>query len=234
MSVPMIPRKEIARKELPSKEVEEPSPAHLKEIRTGNTATRRDTPEEGQSKRKRIHLGAGAGWALSDRFDRILPPHKQYVGRSRRTFLVALLVAFVCLLALIIGLAVGLSKKSKTQNLPLPDNTDHHTGDLTYYGPGLGACGIESGDDDAIVSVSHYVFDAAQTGSDPNQNPLCGRKIRATRVDERIGKQVSIDVKVVDRCTGCEPTDLDVSPAMFDEMADHDLGRVTMTWAWLS
>lgn len=34
--------------------------------------------------------------------------------------------------------------------------------------------------------------------------------------------------------TGCEPTDLDVSPAMFDKMADHDLGRVTMTWAWLS
>lgn len=138
----------------------------------------------------------------------------------------------------------------RTQNLPLPNNTDHHTGDLTYYSPGLGACGVDSTDNDAIVSVSHYVFDAVQTGSDPNQNPLCGRKIRATRVDERTGKQVSIDVKVVDRCkclhwvgssipltwtgTGCEPTDLDVSPAMFDKMADHDLGRVTMTWAWLS
>ena len=84
--------------------------------------------------------------------------------------------------------------------LPLPDNTDHFTGDLTYYGPGLGACGIESTDNDAIVSVSHYLFDAVQTGSDPNQNSLCGRKIRATRVDERSGKQVSIDVKVVDRC----------------------------------
>lgn len=88
----------------------------------------------------------------------------------------------------------------RTQNLPLPNNTDHHTGDLTYYGPGLGACGIVSDDNDAIVSVSHYVFDAVQTGSDPNQNPLCGRKIRATRVDERTGKQVSIDVTVVDRC----------------------------------
>jgi hypothetical protein len=33
--------------------------------------------------------------------------------------------------------------------------------------------------------------------------------------------------------TGCQPTDLDVSPAMFDKLADHDLGRVKVTWAWL-
>lgn len=88
----------------------------------------------------------------------------------------------------------------RTQNLPLPTNVEQHTGDLTYYGPGLGACGVESSDNDAIVSVSHHVFDAVQVGSNPNQNPLCGRKIRAARVDERTGKRVSIDVKVVDRC----------------------------------
>jgi hypothetical protein len=87
------------------------------------------------------------------------------------------------------------------QNLPLPSNAKTWTGDLTYYGPGLGACGIDSDDGSAIVAISHYTFDAAQTGSDPNQNPLCGRKIRAQRVDERTGKQVSIDVTVVDRCT---------------------------------
>ena len=33
--------------------------------------------------------------------------------------------------------------------------------------------------------------------------------------------------------TGCEPTDIDVSPAMFEKMADPDLGRVPVTWAWL-
>lgn len=112
----MIPRKEIARKEVPQRAVEEPPPAHLKEIGTSNTAATWDVHEEGQKKRKRALFGAGAGtgagWALSDRLDRILPPHKRYLGRSRRTFLLALLVAFICLLALIIGLAVGLSKKS--------------------------------------------------------------------------------------------------------------------------
>ena len=63
----------------------------------------------------------------------------------------------------------------------------------------MGACGIESNDNGAVVAVSHITFDAAQKGSDPNQNPLCGRKIRARRVRED-GKTVSIDVTVVDRC----------------------------------
>ncbi|KAH6611910.1 RlpA-like double-psi beta-barrel-protein domain-containing protein-containing protein [Boeremia exigua] len=234
MSAPAIPRKEIARKELPNREIEGLAPAHFKERGASDTSATWNVPGEGPSKKRRIHLGAGAGWAVTDRFDRVLPPHKRYFGRSRRTFLIALLVTFVCLLALIIGLAVGLSKKPENRFLPLPSNADHFTGELTYYGPGLGACGVESTEEEAIVSVSHFLYDAVQTGSDPNQNPLCGKKIRATRVDERTGKQVSIDLTVVDRCTGCEPTDLDVSPAMFDRMADHDLGRVVMTWAWLS
>ena len=50
------------------------------------------------------------------------------------------------------------------------------------------------------MAVSHLTFDAVQTGSDPNQNPLCGRYIRAKRVNEKTGKSVSIDVKVIDRC----------------------------------
>ncbi|OAL03587.1 hypothetical protein IQ06DRAFT_243600 [Phaeosphaeriaceae sp. SRC1lsM3a] len=230
MSTFTIPRKEIG--------VSEPSPAHLKEVETGKSVNSTwDTPEEGQRKSRRNFLGVGsgaAGWALSDRFNRILPPHKRYFGRSRRTLLIIVGVAFLCLLALIIGLAVGLGGGSKkTRFIPLPNGAETYTGDLTYYNPGLGACGIESGDNDAVVAVSHYTFDAAQKGSDPNQNPLCNRKIRATRVDERTGKSVSIDVTVIDRCTGCQPTDIDVSPAMFDHMADHDLGRVTVTWAWL-
>jgi hypothetical protein len=62
----------------------------------------------------------------------------------------------------------------------------------------LGACGINSDDNSEIVSISHFTFDAAQKGSDPNANPLCGRKIRAQRVNN--GKQVSVDLTVVDRC----------------------------------
>ncbi|KAF2824500.1 hypothetical protein CC86DRAFT_408578 [Ophiobolus disseminans] len=230
MSAHQIPRKEV--------KAPAPAPAHLKEVETAKSANSSwDIPEEGQSKRRRNHLGAGAGatrWALSDRFDRMLPPHKRYFGRSRRTLLIIVLVVFLCLLALIIGLAAGLSGTKKgPQNLPLPGSAEKFTGDLTYYDPGLGACGIDSGDNDAVVAVSHYLFDEVQTGTDPNQNPLCGKKIRARRVNEKTGKSASIDVTVIDRCTGCQPTDIDVSPAMFDQIADHDLGRVTVTWAWL-
>jgi hypothetical protein len=107
MSTYTIPRKEIA----------QPSPAHLKEVETVKSVESGwNTLGEGQSKKKHNILGVGTGatgWALSDRFDRILPPHRRYFGRSRRTLLIIILVAFLCLLALIIGLAVGLSGGSK-------------------------------------------------------------------------------------------------------------------------
>ena len=32
---------------------------------------------------------------------------------------------------------------------------------------------------------------------------------------------------------GCKATDLDVSPGAFKQLANPDLGRVEMTWAWL-
>jgi hypothetical protein len=218
MNTYMIPRKEVGPSTVPAK----PAPDLKNETELSASASW-DAPEA-QTKNKHSPFGASAtatGWALSDRFDRILPPHRRYYGRSRRTLLLAILALFLCLLALVVGLAVGLTRKSggyalstvsyfrvlllilspSPQNLPLPSNAKTWTGDLTYYGPGLGACGIDSDDGSAIVAISHYTFDAAQTGSDPNQNPLCGRKIRAQRVDERTGKQVSIDVTVVDRCT---------------------------------
>jgi hypothetical protein len=67
----------------------------------------------------------------------------------------------------------------------------------------------------------------------PNNNPLCGKKIRVVRFDERVNANRSIDVTVVDRCVGCKAVDLDMSPSAFDVVANPDLGRVTGSWAWL-
>lgn len=134
------------------------------------------------------------------------------------------------------------------QNLPLP--TSHggpYEGDLTYYDPALGSCGIMSSGSDLICAVSHVIFDAASTGSNPNENPLCGLKIRVKRGGS------SVDVKIVDRCmlfipsielciyhandraigVGCKATDLDVSRSVFKQLADIDQGRVLMEWSWL-
>ncbi|TKX26542.1 hypothetical protein C1H76_1074 [Elsinoe australis] len=166
------------------------------------------------------------------RLDALLPPSKKYLGLRRKWFLIALVCAFLALLALIIGLAVGLTG-SKSQNLPLPSNRETFTGDFTYYEPGMGACGITSSSSEDIVAVSKIIFDAAQTGSDPNQNPLCGRRLRAKRFNEQTGSQRSVDLTVVDRCVGCKPTDIDTSLSAFKKLAAEELGRVTVTWAWL-
>lgn len=146
--------------------------------------------------------------------------------RLRTKIIIA--VALLCLLILIVGLSAGLSRRSKTQNLPLP--TSHGgpwSGDLTYYDPGLGACGIESKDGDNIVAVSHLLFDAVSVGSNPNQNPLCGKMIRAKR------PKGTVDLKVVDRCTGCQPRDLDITMKVFARLAEVDAGRVPVEWSWL-
>lgn len=123
------------------------------------------------------------------------------------------------------------------QNHPLPSNSQDFVGDLTYYEAGLGACGFTNGQEDDIVSISHYVFDAAgsstDTGGNSNANPLCGKMLRASRFDTQYGEQRSADLKVVDRCTGCEPDDLDTTIGAFEQLAQSALGRVDVTWAWL-
>jgi len=148
---------------------------------------------------------------------------------SRRARIIAIAVT-IAVLILIIGLAAGLSTHGKAQNLPLPSsNGGPYEGDLTYYAPGLGACGIVSADGDKIVAVSHLVFDAVQTGSNPNLNPLCGKKVRV----KRLGGAVTVDLTVVDRCTGCKAQDLDMTEDTFSTLANVALGRVTGEWSWL-
>jgi len=126
--------------------------------------------------------------------------------------------------------------RKKAQNLPLPTNGGIYTGDLTYYspGPGYGACGYENTSTDAICAVSHLVWDASSTSSNPNLNPLCGKKIRITRYDSTVGGNRSVDVEVVDRCVGCAATDLDLSLSMFTSLAEEAQGRVVGSWAWLT
>jgi len=151
------------------------------------------------------------------------------------------IAALVILLALVLGLGLGLglkksSSKKAAKDLPLPTNGGIFTGDLTYYspGPGYGACGYENTSADSICAVSHIIWDASSTSSNPNNNPLCGKKIRITRYDSTVGGNRSVDVEVVDRCVGCAATDLDLSLTMFTSLAEEAEGRVVGSWAWLT
>jgi len=104
-------------------------------------------------------------------------------------------------------------------------------GQGTWFDPDLGACGFENNSTQLIVAVSWSIYDnyPGYNGGDPNTNPVCGRKINANYE----GK--SVIVTVVDRCTGCNETDLDFSPGAFGHLAGLSVGRIyNMTWTWMS
>lgn len=93
-----------------------------------------------------------------------------------------------------------------------------HTGDITWYNTGLGACGGTNNDGELVAAVSHSLYD--------REHP-CGRKIRINYN----GK--SEVVTVVDRCAGCAEDDVDLSPTAFEHVIGPlDIGRVTASWDW--
>ncbi|KAM5433753.1 hypothetical protein McanCB49686_001329 [Microsporum canis] len=158
----------------------------------------------------------------------IVTLRSNWAHRRKRVIIIATVMA-VLLLGLIIGFqGLMIPSRAGAANLPLPTNNGGpYVGELTYYDPALGACGITSSSSEAVCAVSKVVFDAASTGPNPNTNPLCGRKIRL----RRNGK--SVDVTVVDRCVGCKSTDIDATITVFQQLAHVNQGRVDVQWAWL-
>jgi hypothetical protein len=57
--------------------------------------------------------------------------------------------------------------------------------------------------------------------------------LRAQRYNEAAGEMRSVDLKVVDRCTGCQAVDIDTTERVFGGLASVDQGRVQVRWAWL-
>ncbi|KAI9254955.1 RlpA-like double-psi beta-barrel-protein domain-containing protein-containing protein [Helicostylum pulchrum] len=102
-------------------------------------------------------------------------------------------------------------------------SSSDYSGDATFYGTGLGSCGIVSKDSDYIVALNHGQM---KNGANPNNNALCGKKITAH------GPDGSITVTIVDTCPGCAVGDLDLSPAAFSKIADMDRGRVPVSWSF--
>lgn len=100
------------------------------------------------------------------------------------------------------------------------------SGEGTFYDTGLGSCGVTNTDTDYIVAISHELYDKYTPNGNPNDNSLCGKKIKASYE----GK--SVEVTVVDRCEGCAYYDLDFSPSAFSDLVSQNLGRIDITWEW--
>ncbi|KAF8642294.1 hypothetical protein AX16_009564 [Volvariella volvacea WC 439] len=103
------------------------------------------------------------------------------------------------------------------------------TGEGTFFDTGLGSCGFVNTPDERIVAVSHLLYDSypGYNGVNPNNNPICGRRINV-RFQGR-----STSVIVTDRCEGCKATDLDFSHAAFADLADFSVGRLrNIEWEW--
>ena len=105
-----------------------------------------------------------------------------------------------------------------------PADEDVHTGDATYYTPGLGSCGITNTESDAIVALAADMM----TGSaNPNDNPNCGRSITITYG----GKTVQATIE--DTCPGCTGAWLDLTPSLFSQLADLAEGRLSgVQWSF--
>ncbi|KAI1814454.1 RlpA-like double-psi beta-barrel-protein domain-containing protein-containing protein [Poronia punctata] len=110
-------------------------------------------------------------------------------------------------------ITLALPTPSSDQDLSPRKQT--YAGEITYYEPGLGACGWTNGANELVAAVS------------PSQySGNCGK--RATiRKD---GK--TVHVKVVDKCPGCKSGSIDVSPAAFKTLADLGVGRTGVTWSF--
>jgi len=101
-----------------------------------------------------------------------------------------------------------------------------YTGDVTYYTPGLGSCGVTNSDSDPIVALAENMMSAMTPASgNPNENPLCGKSITISYG----GKTAT--AKIMDTCPGCANGGLDLTPSLFEVFAPLGEGRLTgMKW----
>ena len=96
-----------------------------------------------------------------------------------------------------------------------------HSGDGTYYSVSVGACGWTNTDTQLVAAVSTTVYGYQ---ANPNTAPICGQ----CAVVSFGGNNVK--VTIVDKCMGCLPDDIDLSPAAFSAIASQILGRIEVTW----
>jgi hypothetical protein len=98
-----------------------------------------------------------------------------------------------------------------------PASGKSYTGEMTYFTPGMGACGHDSSESEHMVAVSMALFDQYTPNGNPNNNPLCGKTVSITSPDGS-----SHEATIWDRCVGCAEADLDMPQSFFNVVTAKD------------
>ncbi|CAG8572336.1 6103_t:CDS:1 [Ambispora gerdemannii] len=110
---------------------------------------------------------------------------------------------------------------------PSNPSTSKYSGKATFYNPGLGACGTDANDNSMVVAIPAPNFDPMIPNGNPNKNTLCGKRVRIYSGNK------FVDGVVVDRCPVCKFGDIDLSPAMFNQLAEPEKGFIYVEWMYL-
>lgn len=126
---------------------------------------------------------------------------------------------------------------STTPEAPAPSATtppssgdgNEYEGEMTVYDTygGYGACGTLLSDDEMTAAISKDSWGADVWGSadNINKNPWCGKSATVTYNGQ------SITVKILDKCQGCVPGDIDLTRAAWNKLTGNAYGsRVAATW----
>lgn len=109
------------------------------------------------------------------------------------------------------------SSSSGSSSSDNPASGQSFTGELTYFTPGMGACGHTSGEGDNMVAISQALFDKYTVNGNPNLNPLCGQTLTIKGGDGADHKAT-----IWDRCPGCAEADLDLPEKFFNTVTMKD------------
>ena len=101
-----------------------------------------------------------------------------------------------------------------------------YSGDITVYNSGsgaIGACGTPITDSGMTVALAQDMWGTAGAAT----NPWCGQKVQIT-----YGSNAPVIATIVDMCSGCSGADLDLTPAVWNEVTDSASpdNRFSATW----
>jgi len=129
----------------------------------------------------------------------------------------SLSVIFTLFISILIGFASSRPASNFTSQL---DTRTTHTGRGTWFEVGLGNCGDWNVNSDPILAISIERY-----GDGGN----CDQWVYIT--NDANGRTAY--GKTRDSCQSCGESDIDMSPSLFEQLADLSVGEITVSWHFM-